>query len=246
MAFKWLTAYVAKVFAMASDLINVDDNVICSALKWLNLHKQLPNGSFKEDTAVEMQLHREMVRDNYGEDADASLTAFVLIAMQESREICAGSVGLDLLCRGGLQTCPGRLLRTRLKFSDLSALLWWLSAPLWGALNLSAQLWCSSAMPWYSSVPPTPRWWSSALHWWASALLLRSSVPLWWSSAPSWLSAPLAPPWLVAPPAPPWLSAPLALPQFLVPPLLHGPGPLSLPVVCPKSGPWMNFNTQLA
>ncbi|RXN11651.1 complement C3-like protein [Labeo rohita] len=89
----WLTAYVAKVFAMASDLINVDDNMICSALKWLYLHKQLPNGSFKEDTAVEMQLHREMVCDNNGKDADASLTAFVLIAMQESREICAGSVG---------------------------------------------------------------------------------------------------------------------------------------------------------
>ncbi|KAL0192321.1 hypothetical protein M9458_010617, partial [Cirrhinus mrigala] len=119
-------------------------------------------------------------------------------------------------------------------FLNPSALLWWLSAPQWGALDLSA--WCSSA-------PPTPLWRSSALHWWASAPLWwfsaplwRSSVPLWWSSTPSWLSVPPTPPWLVASPAPPWLSAPLALPwlfalpQFLVPPLLYGPGPLSLPL----------------
>ncbi|KAL0149185.1 hypothetical protein M9458_055510, partial [Cirrhinus mrigala] len=86
----WLTAYVAKVFAMASNLISIDPNVICSALKWLVLHKQLPDGSFKEDHPVR---DSEMVGGVRGQDADASLTAFVLIAMQEGREICAGSVG---------------------------------------------------------------------------------------------------------------------------------------------------------
>ncbi|XP_073698369.1 complement C3-like [Garra rufa] len=86
----WLTAYVAKVFSMASNLVTIDDNVLCSALKWLVLHKQLPDGSFKEETAV---IHGEMVGDVRGKDSEASLTAFVVIAMQEGREICAGSVG---------------------------------------------------------------------------------------------------------------------------------------------------------
>ncbi|KAK9981652.1 hypothetical protein ABG768_001176 [Culter alburnus] len=86
----WLTAYVAKVFAIANNLVTIDENVICSALKWLVLQKQLPDGSFKEDTAV---IHGEMVGDVRGKDAEASLTAFVVIAMQEGREICAGSVG---------------------------------------------------------------------------------------------------------------------------------------------------------
>uniref|UniRef100_A0A673L9Z4 NTR domain-containing protein n=1 Tax=Sinocyclocheilus rhinocerous TaxID=307959 RepID=A0A673L9Z4_9TELE len=65
----WLTAYVAKVFSMATNLVTIDDNVICSALKWLIHHKQLPEGSFKEESAV---IHREMV--NYrGSDAGVLL-----------------------------------------------------------------------------------------------------------------------------------------------------------------------------
>ncbi|RXN11648.1 complement C3-like protein [Labeo rohita] len=85
----WLTAYVAKVFAMASNLVSIEDNVICNAIKWLVHNKQLQNGSFKEDAAV---IHGEMVGDVQGKDADASLTAFVVIAMQESKTICARSV----------------------------------------------------------------------------------------------------------------------------------------------------------
>uniref|UniRef100_A0A672KBF5 Complement C3-like n=1 Tax=Sinocyclocheilus grahami TaxID=75366 RepID=A0A672KBF5_SINGR len=85
----WLTAYVAKVFAMASDLIPIEDKVLCNALEWLVLHRQVQDGSFKEDSAV---IHGEMVGDVQGKDADASLTAFVVIAMQEAREICAESV----------------------------------------------------------------------------------------------------------------------------------------------------------
>uniref|UniRef100_A0A673LBY7 NTR domain-containing protein n=1 Tax=Sinocyclocheilus rhinocerous TaxID=307959 RepID=A0A673LBY7_9TELE len=88
----WLTAYVAKVFSMATNLVIIEDNVICSALKWLILHKQIQDGSFKEESAV---MQGEMVGDVRGKDADASLTAFVVIAMQEAREICAGSVGVS-------------------------------------------------------------------------------------------------------------------------------------------------------
>ncbi|KAL6481995.1 hypothetical protein MHYP_G00100750 [Metynnis hypsauchen] len=54
----WLTAYVAKVFAMASDLIPIKDNVLCSALKWLVLNAQMPDGMFNENAPV---IHGEMV-----------------------------------------------------------------------------------------------------------------------------------------------------------------------------------------
>ncbi len=53
-----MTAYVAKVFAMANNFVIIEENVLCSALKWLVLNKQQPDGSFKEDTAV---IHGEMV-----------------------------------------------------------------------------------------------------------------------------------------------------------------------------------------
>ncbi|KAK7161089.1 hypothetical protein R3I94_003924 [Phoxinus phoxinus] len=103
----WLTAYVAKVFAMASNLIVIEEHVICSALKWLVLYKQLPDGSFREDSAVH---HSEMVGGVQGKDAAASLTAFVLIAMQEGRGICAGSVGsLPASIRKAVVFLEGRL-----------------------------------------------------------------------------------------------------------------------------------------
>ncbi|KAK9981656.1 hypothetical protein ABG768_001180, partial [Culter alburnus] len=103
----WLTAYVAKVFAMASNLIAIKNNVLCSALKWLVLHKQLPDGSFKEEKVV---IHAEMVGDVQGKDAEASLTAFVVIAMQEGREICKTSVGsLDESIRKAVVFLEGQL-----------------------------------------------------------------------------------------------------------------------------------------
>ncbi|KAG7491361.1 hypothetical protein MATL_G00002880 [Megalops atlanticus] len=85
----WLTAYVAKVFSMAYSLISIQEDVICSALKWLILNAQKSDGVFKEDAPV---IHGEMVGGVQGKNADASLTAFVLIAMQESRAICVDRV----------------------------------------------------------------------------------------------------------------------------------------------------------
>ncbi|KAF5898396.1 complement C3-like, partial [Clarias magur] len=86
----WLTAYVAKVFALASDIISVDENVLCSAHRWLILNAQLKDGTFKENAPV---YHGEMVGDVQGKDANASLTAFVLIALQEGNHLCAKVVG---------------------------------------------------------------------------------------------------------------------------------------------------------
>uniref|UniRef100_A0A8C7QUT1 Anaphylatoxin-like domain-containing protein n=1 Tax=Oncorhynchus mykiss TaxID=8022 RepID=A0A8C7QUT1_ONCMY len=44
----WLTAYVAKVFAMANPLIVISEDVLCSAVKWLVMKRQRPNGIFEE------------------------------------------------------------------------------------------------------------------------------------------------------------------------------------------------------
>ncbi|KAM8878284.1 complement C3a.1 [Spinachia spinachia] len=87
----WLTAYVAKVFAMAHRLVFVEKNHICDAIKYLTLKTQQPDGLFVERGRV---IHGEMIGDVRGKDSDASMTAFCLIAMQESRALCDGSVNM--------------------------------------------------------------------------------------------------------------------------------------------------------
>nr|ANH21243.1 complement C3 precursor [Monodelphis domestica] len=85
----WLTAYVVKVFAMASNLIAIDALVLCGAVKWLILEKQKPDGMFQEDGPV---IHQEMIGGFRGGEADVSLTAFVLVALYEAKDICGGQV----------------------------------------------------------------------------------------------------------------------------------------------------------
>ncbi|XP_035856297.1 complement C3-like isoform X2 [Sander lucioperca] len=85
----WLTAYVAKVFSIASNLVPVQRKDICDAVKFLILNVQQSDGFFTE---VEAVSHREMIGDVHGRDSDASMTAFCLIAMQESRTQCAATV----------------------------------------------------------------------------------------------------------------------------------------------------------
>nr|XP_043871939.1 complement C3-like [Solea senegalensis] len=85
----WLTAYVVKVFAISSNLVEMQKNVICDAVKFLILKAQQPDGMFRE---VRRVIHREMISDMRGSDSDASMTAFCLIAMQESRKLCADTV----------------------------------------------------------------------------------------------------------------------------------------------------------
>ncbi|XP_073510478.1 complement C3 [Phyllobates terribilis] len=85
----WLTAYVAKVFAMAQPLVDIESHVLCGAIKWLILDKQKPDGMFKEDAPV---VHQEMVGDIKGASEDVSLTAFVLIALLQSEKTCTPHV----------------------------------------------------------------------------------------------------------------------------------------------------------
>lgn len=85
----WLTAYVVKVFSMAYKLVYIDNNVLCGAVSWLLTEKQLPNGVFKEDAPV---IHGEMVGGSGHTEPDASLTAFVLIALVEAKSFCKDKV----------------------------------------------------------------------------------------------------------------------------------------------------------
>ncbi|XP_033961544.1 complement C3-like isoform X1 [Pseudochaenichthys georgianus] len=85
----WLTAYVAKVFAMAKNLVAVESTHICEAIKFLILKAQQPDGLFREVGVVSM---RAIMADVPGSDSEAAMTAFCLIAMQETQTICAASV----------------------------------------------------------------------------------------------------------------------------------------------------------
>uniref|UniRef100_A0AAZ3PED3 Anaphylatoxin-like domain-containing protein n=1 Tax=Oncorhynchus tshawytscha TaxID=74940 RepID=A0AAZ3PED3_ONCTS len=81
----WLTAYVVKVFAMANPFIVIPKDVLCSAVKWLVMERQRPNGIFEESGKI---LTPSMMGDVLGKDVDDTLTAFVLIAMQEAHTFC--------------------------------------------------------------------------------------------------------------------------------------------------------------
>ncbi|XP_053713561.1 complement C3-like isoform X2 [Synchiropus splendidus] len=86
----WLTAYVVKVFSMAERLIQLKNSDICDAVKYLILNAQQPHGLFEE---IGTLIHGEMNGDVKGGDSDASMTAFVLIALQESHTHCNASIG---------------------------------------------------------------------------------------------------------------------------------------------------------
>uniref|UniRef100_A0A8D2L9L0 Complement C3 n=1 Tax=Varanus komodoensis TaxID=61221 RepID=A0A8D2L9L0_VARKO len=86
----WLTAYIVKVFSMASRIVNtVNRDIICGGVKWLVLERQKPDGIFHEEAPV---IHGEMVGGYKGAEPEVSLTAFVLVALLESKEICKDQV----------------------------------------------------------------------------------------------------------------------------------------------------------
>uniref|UniRef100_A0A8C7XQI0 Uncharacterized protein n=1 Tax=Oryzias sinensis TaxID=183150 RepID=A0A8C7XQI0_9TELE len=85
----WLTAYVVKVFSMANSLVAIRKNHICDAVRFLILRTQQPDGLFTETGKI---IHGEMIGDVRGSDSDASMTAFCLIAMQESRSLCSADI----------------------------------------------------------------------------------------------------------------------------------------------------------
>ncbi|KAI8125140.1 CD109 antigen [Lucilia cuprina] len=69
----WLTAYVAKAFRMASEFIQIDDEIITTALEYV-VGKQAANGGFEEQGDIFEQY----------DDQGLSLSAFVTLALMEN------------------------------------------------------------------------------------------------------------------------------------------------------------------
>ncbi|XP_042638258.1 complement C3-like [Orycteropus afer afer] len=86
----WLTAYVVRVFSLAANLIPIDSEVLCGAVKWLILKKQNPDGVFQEDGPVIQQHMTGAIRKST--EKAVALTAFVLIGLLESKDVCKGQV----------------------------------------------------------------------------------------------------------------------------------------------------------
>ncbi|CAM2109876.1 unnamed protein product [Caretta caretta] len=86
----WLTAYILKVFAMALPLgAPVDTSQLCASTRWLIGQRQEASGCFREDAAI----YTPAMQGGYrGSDADASLTAFVLVALKGAESICRNHV----------------------------------------------------------------------------------------------------------------------------------------------------------
>nr|XP_019959614.1 PREDICTED: complement C3-like [Paralichthys olivaceus] len=95
----WITAYVVKVFSMAHSIIGINEQQVCDPLIYLvkNKHRLVP-GKFVEDNPV---YSTTMTGGLRGDDPETTLTAFVLIALAESKQAgirCASAdVNLDMI-----------------------------------------------------------------------------------------------------------------------------------------------------
>nr|I2C090.1 RecName: Full=Ophiophagus venom factor; Short=OVF; AltName: Full=CVF-like; AltName: Full=Complement C3 homolog; Contains: RecName: Full=OVF alpha chain; Contains: RecName: Full=OVF gamma chain; Contains: RecName: Full=OVF beta chain; Flags: Precursor [Ophiophagus hannah]AFJ59923.1 OVF precursor protein [Ophiophagus hannah] len=86
----WLTAYVVKVFAMATKMVaGISHEIICGGVRWLILNRQQPDGAFKENAPV---LSGTMQGGIQGDESEVTVTAFTLVALLESKTICNDSV----------------------------------------------------------------------------------------------------------------------------------------------------------
>ncbi|MFT7800154.1 complement C3-like [Arapaima gigas] len=84
----WVTAYTAKVFAMALAVIPVDSDRVCKPISFLVTHKQDSGGHFIEGAPV---YSASLMGGTRGQ-GHPGLTAFVLIAMKEAQVICERNI----------------------------------------------------------------------------------------------------------------------------------------------------------
>uniref|UniRef100_S4RFV4 Uncharacterized protein n=1 Tax=Petromyzon marinus TaxID=7757 RepID=S4RFV4_PETMA len=85
----WLTAFVVKVYSLAKSIIIVDNKELCGPVEWVIKHRQNSDGSYREDAPV---YHREMQGGVGGLEGHVSMTAFILIGIQQAQEYCGGTV----------------------------------------------------------------------------------------------------------------------------------------------------------
>ncbi|CAM9350268.1 unnamed protein product [Lampetra fluviatilis] len=85
----WLTAFVVKVYSLAKSIIIVDNKELCGPVEWVIKHRQNSDGSYREVAPV---YHREMQGGVGGLEGHVSMTAFILIGIQQAQEYCGGTV----------------------------------------------------------------------------------------------------------------------------------------------------------
>ncbi|XP_066445604.1 complement C3-like [Eleutherodactylus coqui] len=86
----WLTAYVVKVFAIAKNVINIEDNILCDSVKWLISMRQKPDGMFNENIPISGQYMKGGLAGS--SDPDVAMTAFVVISLLESQKYCTNFI----------------------------------------------------------------------------------------------------------------------------------------------------------
>lgn len=78
----WLTAFVLKSFTQAKPYSNIDSNVLETATQWL-MSRQMSDGSFDEPGEV----HHKAMQGGAGGKGSPSLSAFVMIAVLQDKNI---------------------------------------------------------------------------------------------------------------------------------------------------------------
>ncbi|XP_066445602.1 venom factor-like [Eleutherodactylus coqui] len=86
----WLAAYVVKLFAMAKNVINIEDNILCDSVKWLISMRQKPDGMFNENIPISDQYMKGGLAGS--SDPDVAMTAFVVISLLESQKYCSNII----------------------------------------------------------------------------------------------------------------------------------------------------------
>ncbi|XP_019600514.2 complement C3 isoform X1 [Rhinolophus sinicus] len=88
----WLTSYVFRVFSLAYSIMTVsviDLPSLCAIARWIITERQAEDGHFLEKGPVIMASMQGGYR---GSEADVSLTALVLIALDEGKELCSQEI----------------------------------------------------------------------------------------------------------------------------------------------------------
>ncbi|XP_016008927.2 complement C3 isoform X1 [Rousettus aegyptiacus] len=88
----WLTSYVFRVFSMAYPTMTIsviDLHSLCAIAKWIITQRQAEDGHFLEEGPVIMA---SMQGGYQGSEADESLTALVLISLNEGKELCSQEI----------------------------------------------------------------------------------------------------------------------------------------------------------
>ncbi|XP_027990461.2 complement C3-like [Eptesicus fuscus] len=88
----WLTSYVFRVYALAFSTMTlrvIDQHSLCGIAKWIITQRQAEDGKFLEEGPIIMASMQGGYR---GSEADAGLTALVLIALDEGKELCSPEI----------------------------------------------------------------------------------------------------------------------------------------------------------